>query len=81
MWVSPSEDEFWLAAMKDSVARLKEVAIAEGIYDAEFAIYPNYASADTTPEELYGKNLPRLREIRQAVDPKRVMDLAGGFPL
>lgn len=62
--------------------RLKEIAAAEGIYDAaEFTIYPNYAIANTTAEELYGENTQRLREIKQRFDPRRIMDLAGGFAL
>ncbi|KAH9168083.1 hypothetical protein EDB89DRAFT_1994255 [Lactarius sanguifluus] len=42
---------------------------------------PNYALFDTPLEDIYGANLPRLRAIKQAVDPKDVMCLAGGFKL
>jgi hypothetical protein len=67
--------------MKASVARLKKVAMAQGIHDPEFTVYPNYAIANTTAEELYGKNTKRLREIKERIDPKRIMDLAGGFKI
>jgi len=66
--------------MRDSLERLKEVAIQEGIYDDRFTQYPNYALASSTAEELYGlQNAARLREIREKFDPERIMDLAGGF--
>ncbi|OIW31661.1 FAD-binding domain-containing protein [Coniochaeta ligniaria NRRL 30616] len=80
-WTSPADDEYWNTAMKESLARLKKVATAQGIYDPEFAVYPNYASASTTAEELYGANTQRLREIKDQIDPKRIMDLAGGFDI
>ena len=66
--------------MRDSLERLKEVAIQEGIYDDRFTQYPNYALASSTPEELYGlQNAARLREIREQFDPERIMDLSGGY--
>lgn len=68
--------------MRGSLDRLKVVAAEEGIYDNSLTQYPNYALFDATGEELYGKvNAKRLRKIRDAVDPERVMELAGGFVL
>jgi hypothetical protein len=56
-------------------------AIADGQNLTHAALYPNYALFDTPLEDMYGANLPRLRAIKQAVDPKNVMGLAGGFKL
>lgn len=68
--------------MRASANILRNVAIAEGIYLPSFTAYPNYAISDTAAEDLYGDvNVGRLREIRAKVDPKRVMDLAGGFEI
>jgi FAD/FMN-containing dehydrogenase len=68
--------------MKDSVNRLRKIAIEEGIYKPDFTQYPNYSISNTTAEELYGpKNTQRLRKIKKQIDPKRVMDLAGGFKI
>ena len=68
--------------MRGSLDRLKTVAASEGIYNDTFTQYPNYALFDTTAEELYGKeNAGRLGKIRDAVDPDRIMDLAGGFAI
>jgi FAD/FMN-containing dehydrogenase len=79
-WNSAADDEFWYAAMRDSVNRLRQVAIQEGIYKPDFTQYPNYSITNTTAEALYGpENTRRLREIRKVIDPKGVMDLAGGF--
>ncbi|OJD37898.1 fad-binding domain-containing protein [Diplodia corticola] len=82
-WVSPDDDEFWHNAMRASVNHLKQVAQQEGIYSPDdFAAYPNYAIANTTAVELYGrKNAARLRSIRSQVDPDGVMDLAGGWSI
>jgi hypothetical protein len=68
--------------MRQSIATLKQVAIAEGIYQETFPEYPNYALAGTTAEDLYGsQNAARLRAIRDQIDPDRIMDLAGGFDI
>ncbi|KAK4131573.1 FAD-binding domain-containing protein [Trichocladium antarcticum] len=81
-WLSPAEDEWWHARMRESVQRLKQIAIEEGIYRDSFTSYPNYAIAGTTADELYGAgNAARLRSIRDRIDPDRVMDLAGGFSI
>lgn len=81
-WASQADDEFWYDEMRGSLDRLKVVAAKEGIYDDSLTQYPNYALFDATGEELYGKvNAKRLRKIRDAVDPERVMELAGGFVL
>jgi FAD/FMN-containing dehydrogenase len=56
-------------------------AIADGQNLTHAAVYPNYALFDTPLEDIYGANLPRLHAIKQAVDPKNVMGLAGGFRL
>ncbi|KAH8981552.1 FAD-binding domain-containing protein [Lactarius deliciosus] len=54
-------------------------AAADGQNVSNAAAYPNYALFDTPLEKIYGANLPRLHAIKKAVDPKNVMDLAGGF--
>lgn len=79
-WLSSSEDAFWTKAMRTSAAKLKQIAMQEGIYPSGYPTYPNYAIAGTTAEELYGAaNAQRLRSIRDQIDPGRIMDLAGGF--
>lgn len=68
--------------MRGSVNRLRQVAIDEGIYKPDFTQYPNYSIFNTTAEALYGAtNTQRLREVKARIDPRRVMDLAGGFDL
>lgn len=68
--------------MVNAVSELREVAKQEGIFDESSAIYPNYAIAGTTAEQLYGPaNAARLRTIKASLDPNGVMNLAGGFDI
>ncbi|KAL1871113.1 hypothetical protein Daus18300_004858 [Diaporthe australafricana] len=79
-WAFASDDQFWNDAMVTAVSELRELAKQEGIFDASAAIYPNYAIAGTTAEEMYGPvNTARLRTIKASIDPDGVMNLAGGF--
>ena len=78
-WSSPSKDADVAAAMWQSTNTIRAAAIAEGQNVADFAVYGNYALIGTPVEILYGTNLPRLRSIRNQVDPQGVMALAGGF--
>lgn len=68
--------------MVNAISELREVARQEGIFDESSAIYPNYAIAGTTADQLYGSvNAARLRSIKASVDPNSVMNLAGGFDI
>ena len=81
-WGFSSDDQYWNDAMVNAISELREVAIQEGIFDSSSAVYPNYAIAGTTAEELYGStNAARLRSIKASVDPDGVMNLAGGFDI
>ncbi|KAH6612288.1 hypothetical protein B0J18DRAFT_452588 [Chaetomium sp. MPI-SDFR-AT-0129] len=81
-WTNPAEDDFWYDQLAQSIATVKKVAAAEGIYQEDFLEYNNYAIATTPSEKLYGaENLARLRAIRDVYDPERVMDLTGGFEI
>ncbi|KAL1740066.1 hypothetical protein HDZ31DRAFT_77155 [Schizophyllum fasciatum] len=46
---------------------------------SEAYVYPNYALADEPLEAMYGASLAKMREVRERVDPTRLMALAGGF--
>jgi len=69
----------------DAIHSYSKAVIAAGVADGQnvthAARYPNYALLDTPLKDLYGDNIPRLRAIKKAVDPKNVMALAGGFKL
>lgn len=81
-WSKESDDEWWYARARQSLATLKQVATEEGIYEDTFLDYSNYVFSDTPAEKMYGvENTKRLREIRDRVDPDRIMDLAGGFAI
>ncbi|GLB42526.1 putative oxygen-dependent FAD-linked oxidoreductase family protein [Lyophyllum shimeji] len=75
-----SDDKFHEAA-RQSAARIKDLAIAEGQDIVDAAVYPNYAIYDTPLVGLYGGNVPALQALKARVDPQNVMNLAGGFRL
>ncbi|KAF8124589.1 FAD dependent oxidoreductase [Boletus edulis] len=78
-WELPVFDQVVQDAIRGTKETLQKYAIANGQSDADLAVYPNYAIFDTPLDKMYGANLPRLREIKKAVDPENVMGLAGGF--
>lgn len=78
-WSKPEKDAEVIAALWESTNRIRSAAIANGQNIDDVAVYGNYALIGTPVESLYGQNLPRLRAIRNRVDPHNVMALAGGF--
>ncbi|KAG6815985.1 hypothetical protein H0H87_009624 [Tephrocybe sp. NHM501043] len=80
-WSFQVFDDFFHKAIKQSAATIRRVAVEEGHNVAQQAVYPNYAVHGRPVEDLYGSNLPRLRRIREQVDPENVMRLAGGFKI
>ncbi|TDL24026.1 FAD-binding domain-containing protein [Rickenella mellea] len=75
----PSQQTIINNAIKQMSHAVQAKAVEEGQSRWDDLLYPNYASADTPLESMYGENLPRLHEIAKKVDPRSVMRLAGGF--
>ena len=65
--------------LEKNAAQARAAVLADGQDLSGAAIYPNYALFSTPLEDMYGANVPRLREIRAEIDPEDVMGLAGGF--
>lgn len=80
-WVNATVDDVMLDAIRSSKKTLDAAAAKQGQDLSRTAIYNNYALAGTPIEGFYGKNIPRLRQIRKRVDPFNVMALAGGWKL
>ncbi|KAI0051841.1 FAD-binding domain-containing protein [Auriscalpium vulgare] len=78
-WSKASLDDEARAAIAQSSRTIRAAAIAEGQDVANAAMYPNYALGNTPLEDMYGKNVPRLKAIRTKYDPKGTMLLTGGF--
>jgi len=78
-WSNSSLDKSMADFLRDGAKTIHDVAIADGQNLSHAAVYVNYALFDTPLEDIYGWNLARLRQIKANIDPKRVMDLAGGF--
>ncbi|KAH9167785.1 FAD-binding domain-containing protein [Lactarius sanguifluus] len=78
-WSNSSLDGIMARAIRESANSLRAAALKDGQDVEHAAVYPNYGLFDTPLEDMYGKNVPRLRALRRAVDPGDVMGLAGGF--
>jgi Berberine and berberine like len=78
-WSSSARDADVAAMLRQSSAAVRAAALVDGQDVGSAAIYPNEALIGTPLEDIYGANVPRLREIRKKVDPKDVMGLTGGF--
>ncbi|KAJ3506507.1 hypothetical protein NLJ89_g6831 [Agrocybe chaxingu] len=78
-WYEKAHDQAVWDALKTSVAKLRADAEAEGQNIENAELYPNLPIEGTPLERMYGKNLPRLRALRDVYDPERVMDLTGGW--
>jgi hypothetical protein len=66
--------------VEESTRCLFAVARAGGLlFDDPPALYGNYVNSNTSLSDIYGDNLPSLREIKAKVDPRNIMGLAGGF--
>jgi len=73
----PKLDIFFQELIKTATRRIRKAAVDDGIDIGPS--YPNYAMFDTPLEQMYGTNVPRLREIKEDVDRDNIMGLAGGF--
>ncbi|KAK7449166.1 hypothetical protein VKT23_013316 [Stygiomarasmius scandens] len=78
-WHDQAHDKAIYDALAQTIGQLKADAEAEGQEVGNASLYPNIVVAGKPAEQIYGKNLGRLREIRDTYDPHRVMDLAGGW--
>ena len=77
VWEDPAHDAEFRSAVKQSTERIREVAVLEGQDVGKKS--PALAAYDTQLMDMYGGNVPRLQALKQRVDPKNVMGLAGGF--
>ena len=74
-------DDVVFDTIKESANCIRNAAIKEGQTIANAPLYPNYAIFDTPLENMYGRNVDRLKALKRAVDPSNVMGLAGGWKL
>ena len=74
-----SLDKYMYDNMQSLSTSITEAGLKDGQDLENAAHYPNYALYGTPLEKMYGKNVKRLREIKNKYDPFRVMDLTGGF--
>ena len=78
-WNDKALDKLAYDSIRSLSASVTEAGIEDGQDLKDAATYPNYAITGTPLEKMYGKNVPRLRQIKKKYDPFRIMDLTGGF--
>ena len=81
MWNDKSldRDMYVYNDVRNLSASIIEAGIKDGQDLKDAARYPNFAIFGTPLEKMYGKNVKRLRDIKEKYDPSHVMDLTGGF--
>jgi hypothetical protein len=78
-WTNSSLDDTMAFAIRSFSDAIREAALADGQNVSHAAKYPNYALFGTPLEDMYGRNVERLRKIKAAIDPEDVMGLTGGW--
>ena len=78
-WKDKDLDQYMYDSIRNLSASILETAVKDGQDVKDAAPYTNYAIYGTPLEKMYGKNVERMREIKEKYDPFRVMDLTGGF--
>jgi len=78
-WKNPIHGAAFIAAMESTARRLSDIAQAEGLLTQPLALYGNDVGFNTPLVDIYGENLPALQALKAKIDPKNIMDLAGGF--
>ncbi|SRR6266404_392723 len=79
VWSDASLDNTMARMLRQHTDEMRAAVIADGQDVSHAAVFVNNALFDTPLEDIYGANLPRLREVRAAFDPDDVMGLTGGF--
>jgi hypothetical protein len=78
-WNDKDLDQHMYDSIRNLSVSLLETAMKDGQDLKDAGPYTNYAVYGTPVEKIYGKNVERLREIKEKYDPFHVMDLTGGF--
>ncbi|KAG2120114.1 hypothetical protein BD769DRAFT_1609339 [Suillus cothurnatus] len=78
-WTDSNFDDTIFDAVNASTQNMIQTLTNFGQDIANVAMYPNHAPPGTSLESMYGDNVPRLRAIKNAVDPDNVMGLTGGW--
>ncbi|THH19404.1 hypothetical protein EW146_g1749 [Bondarzewia mesenterica] len=78
-WFDQKYDTAVHEALRRSVAKLRADIMTQGQSIDDATLYPNLPIFGTPVEQMYGKNLERLREIRAVYDPQGIMGLTGGW--
>ncbi|KAF8122402.1 hypothetical protein EV363DRAFT_1274784 [Boletus edulis] len=80
LWEGSENDKFWIQQMERAMKAIKKkVDKARGPQAEPLPVYLNTTLDTTRVEDVYGDNFEDLKAARKKFDPRRVMDLTGGF--
>lgn len=81
LWENEKDDDHWLGVLTETLERLRQVALKEGVTKDDVPYYWNTSLEPEyiTVEQIYRGNLDRLKKLRAKYDPNDVMGLTGGF--
>ncbi|KAF8436318.1 hypothetical protein L210DRAFT_3549436 [Boletus edulis BED1] len=80
LWEGSENDKFWIQQMERAMKAIKKkVDKARAPHAKPLPVYLNTTLDTTRVEDVYGDNFEDLKAARKKFDPRRVMDLTGGF--
>ena len=80
IWEGQENDEYWIDTMRRTLDALRAKVLKERPSSKGLPFFISTAFAEeTTVEDLYRDNLPRLEGLRRKYDPTSAMDRTGGF--
>ncbi|KAG8982311.1 hypothetical protein FRB94_002601 [Tulasnella sp. JGI-2019a] len=67
--------------MKDTLKKVRDVALTEGCTKPDAPVYLNYSLQGTNVQDIYHTDLEKLGKLRKKYDENDVMGQTGGFKI
>lgn len=80
-WSGKDNDKFWLGKIKNSLDKLRQIAVQQKCTTENLPVYLSIALEGTSAKDIYRDHYEELERIRHECDPDKVMGLAAGFSI